>query len=85
LIYGALGDLERSEALHRQSLELNRSLGRREGVAIQLANLGRIYQRRGDLAKTRDCWREARRLYAALDKAEGVRKMDRWLGELAAV
>ena len=86
-IYQTRGDLDQAEAMHRKSLEIERKLGRLEGVADDYGNLGVVYKTRGDPAEARRLWGQAVELFekigmphmvdkvqGLIDKLEGQRK-----------
>ena len=62
--------------MHRKSLALNRSLGRKEGIAGDYANLGNVYKTRGDLAQAKALWNKSLSLYQEMGhpNAEIVRQ-----------
>jgi len=67
LIYQAKGDLDQALKYHKEALEINKQIGRKEGEANQLGNIGLIYQDKGDLGQ-------------ALRRFEEVLAMERELG-----
>jgi tetratricopeptide (TPR) repeat protein len=66
-----LGDLDGAEKLFRESLEINRKLGRLEGQAIQLGKLGLIARTRGDLDGAEKLLRESLEINRKLGRLEG--------------
>lgn len=65
--------------MHRQSLEINEQLGRREGMALAYGSLGSIYKARGDLDQARVLWNRARTLYMELGAQPMVDTIEGWL------
>ncbi len=57
-------------------------LGRLEGMANQYANLGLIYETRGDLKEARTHWTRARDLYEKIGMPHMVAKIQNWLDEM---
>ncbi len=72
LIYRTRGELDKAEQMHRQALEIDEKLGRREGVANQYTNLGLIYQTRGELDKAEQMHRQALEIDEKLGRPEGM-------------
>jgi len=66
------GDLDRGEAMHRKSLEIEEKLGRLEGMASQYGNLGLIYQTRGDLDQAEAMLRKSLEINEKLGRLEGM-------------
>jgi tetratricopeptide (TPR) repeat protein len=53
-IYKTRGELDKAEEFHLKSLEINKTLGRQEGIANVYSNLGVIYRTRGELDKAEE-------------------------------
>ncbi|MEM9752762.1 MAG: tetratricopeptide repeat protein, partial [Planctomycetota bacterium] len=64
-------DLDEAERLHRESLEINRTLGRLKGQANQLGNLGVIARNRRDLDQAERLLRESLEINRTLVRLEG--------------
>ena len=43
ILYSSRGDLDKAEKMYLKSLEINKDLGRKEGMANNYANLGILY------------------------------------------
>ena len=56
--------------------------GRLEGLANQYANLGVIYEVRGDLDEARDLWIKSRDLFQKIGIPHMVSKVEGWLDGL---
>ena len=56
--------------------------GRKEGVAIQLANLGVIEKTRGNLEAARRNWTQSHDLYAEIGMPHMTAKIQSWLDTL---
>ncbi|MDR3635843.1 MAG: tetratricopeptide repeat protein [Isosphaeraceae bacterium] len=67
-----LGEFAEAEASFLRALEINESLGRREGIAIQYGNLGLIYAVRGDLAGAESMYRKSLEIDESLGHREGM-------------
>jgi len=59
LIYETRGELDKAEEMHKKSLEIEKKLGRLEGMAAQYGNLGVIYYTRGKLAQAEEMHRKS--------------------------
>jgi tetratricopeptide (TPR) repeat protein len=59
LIYGRRGELDKAEEMNLKSLEIEKKLGRQEGMARQLGNLGAIHLKRGELDKAEEMHRKS--------------------------
>ncbi|MEM7741252.1 MAG: tetratricopeptide repeat protein [Pseudomonadota bacterium] len=79
------GDLDGAEAYLKQSLALQKELGRKEGMANQLGNLGVIAQVRGDLDGAEAYHQESLTLDKELGRKEGMAKELGNLGLIAQV
>jgi tetratricopeptide (TPR) repeat protein len=58
-LYRTLGNLDKSEEMHKKALEIDQRLGRKKGMAIQYGKLGRVYRRRGELEASEEMHRKA--------------------------
>jgi len=72
LIYRRRGDLAKAEDMHNKSLEINKKLGRLEGMANQYTNLGVIYETKGDLDKAEDMHNKSLEINKKLGRLEGM-------------
>lgn len=61
-----------AEALHRESLELARTIDDRRGIALALADLGMVYRLQRELARSREVLSESLERFSALDDAAGI-------------
>ena len=84
LIYRKRGDLDQAEKMHKRSLEIDKKLGRLEGMAIQYGNLGVVYEQRGDVAKAREYWTEALGLFQQIGMPPEVVMVQGLIDGLAA-
>jgi tetratricopeptide (TPR) repeat protein len=66
----------------KKSLEVDEKLGRLEGMAIQYANLGTVYELRGDIEKAREYWEKAVGLHKKVGMKPEIEKVQRWIEEL---
>lgn len=71
LIYRRKGDLDKAEDMHNKSLEIEKKLGRLEGMANQYGNLGLIYKDRGDLDKAEEMHKKALEIDKTIGRLEG--------------
>jgi hypothetical protein len=74
--------LDEAEKLQRESLQIDRQLGKLEGQATALANLGLIAIQRGDIADARQLWTESHDLFAKVEIPNMVEKLQGWLDGL---
>ncbi|MGA0281336.1 MAG: tetratricopeptide repeat protein, partial [Paracoccaceae bacterium] len=76
------GDLAAAEGYYEQALTLNQELGRKEGMAANYGNLGRLEHARGNMAGARAFWGQARDLYAEIGMPHMVEKLQGWIDSL---
>ena len=81
-LYLARSDLDKAEEMHLKSLEIEKALGRREGMASQYGNLGAVHYARGQVDKARERWIRARDLYADIGMPHMVEKVQGWIDGL---
>ncbi len=72
LAFKSRGDLDDAEKMHKKSLEIEKKLGRLEGMARQYGNLGLIYQTRGDLDKAEEMHKKSLEIEEKLGRLEGM-------------
>ncbi len=72
LIYRTRGDLEKAEEYHLKSLEIEKELGLKEGMASDYGNLGLIYRRQGDLEKAEEHHLKSLEIAKELGRKEGM-------------
>jgi Flp pilus assembly protein TadD len=72
IIYQIRGELDKAEEFYRKSLEIDKALGRQEGMASQYGNLGIIYKTRGELDKAEEFYRKSLDINKALGLQEGM-------------
>ena len=82
LIAQTRGDLDGAERLLRESLEIEKKLGRLEGQASELGNLGAIAEARGHLAEARRLWTQSGDLFARIGMPHMVELVQSWLDGL---
>jgi tetratricopeptide (TPR) repeat protein len=56
LVYRTMGNLDRAEQMHKESLKIAEELGRQELVAGQYGNLGIVYMIRGELVEAEEMY-----------------------------
>lgn len=71
-IFEMRGDLDEAEKMHRKSLEIEKKLGRLEGMASDYGNLGNIFWRRGDLDEAEKMHRKSLAIDEKLGRLEGM-------------
>ncbi len=76
-------DLDKAERFQRESLEINKILGRLEGQSYGLGNLGMIASRRGDLDSAKRLFLEALEIFKRLDRLEEQARTHGNLGMIA--
>ena len=76
------GELDEAEAMQRKALEINETLGRLEGMAIQYSNLGNICKDRSDADGARENWIKARDLYMRAQIRHEAKEMQGWIDGL---
>jgi tetratricopeptide (TPR) repeat protein len=67
---------------YQVSLDMNRRFGNKQGIAFNLANLGDVWRKLGDLQKALACWREALTYIAETGDQATMEKVERWMSEL---
>ena len=82
VIYQTKGDLDKAEEMHLKSLEIDKKLGRLEGMAIDYANLGLIYKQRGDIGKARVYREKAVGLYKKIGIPHMVENVEGLIEEI---
>jgi len=73
--------LDSAIELYEQALAINQEIGSEEGMAYNYANLGIVYQSRGDLDKAKAFWEQTVYLYDSLGSPYAA-EVRRWLSEL---
>jgi tetratricopeptide (TPR) repeat protein len=69
------------EQRYFQSLELNRALERKDGMARDYADLGRFYKQQGNLRKAKEMYQQSVELYQELGDSHAD-VVQQWLTEL---
>ncbi|WP_196764414.1 hypothetical protein, partial [Pseudoalteromonas luteoviolacea] len=64
------------------SLEINESLGRKQGMAIQYANMGCLYKQQDDLIQAKAHWEKALALFEQVGARPQIAQVSIWLAEL---
>lgn len=72
IVYMTRDDLDKAEEMYRKSLDINESLGRKEGIAYQYCNHGNVYLKRGDLDKAEEMYLKALAIDESLGCKEGM-------------
>jgi tetratricopeptide (TPR) repeat protein/energy-coupling factor transporter ATP-binding protein EcfA2 len=72
LIYKKKGDLDKAEDMLNKSLEIEKKLGRLEGMANQYGNLGLIYKDKSNLDKAEEMHKKALEIDKKLGWLEGM-------------
>jgi tetratricopeptide (TPR) repeat protein len=80
-IYLTRGELDKAEEFHLKSLEIEKSLGRQEGMASEYGNLGNIYQIRGELDKACDYWKKSLDLFSDIGAKDKIRIVNKLLDD----
>jgi len=81
-IYQIRGELNKAEELYLKSLEIDKTLGRQQGMAISFCNLGNIYDIRGDLDKAEEFYLKSLDINKALGRQRGMASRSDNLGNL---
>ncbi len=71
-LHKLIGNLDKAELVHDQSLEIDSRLNNKAGMAIDYGSIGLIALTRGDLDKAKAMFREALNLYQQLRDKEGI-------------
>ena len=71
-IYYAIGELDKAEEMHNKALEIDKNLGRLEGMVVQYGNLGLIYITRGELDKAEGMLNKSLEIDKKLGRLEGM-------------
>ena len=72
IIYRTRGKLDKAEEMHKKSLEIEKKLGRLDGIANQYGNLGLICETRGELDKAEEMHKKALEIHEKLGQIVGV-------------
>ena len=62
-----------------KSLEIEEKLGLLEGMASNYANLGVVYETRGEVDKARAYWEKSRDIFAGMGVEHMVEKVQGWI------
>ena len=71
--------LTRAEDMLTRALKLHEELGRKKSMAADYANLGNVYQTRGDMPKACTHLSQAHDLYAQTGESHMVKKVEGWM------
>ncbi len=83
IIYRTRGNLDQAEAMYQKALEVDKALGRKEGMAVDYRNLGSIYETRGHLDRTKIMYRKALALFKAIGAQPQVARTRAYLRDLS--
>ncbi|HCO94926.1 MAG TPA: hypothetical protein DIU00_13405 [Phycisphaerales bacterium] len=72
VFYKMRGHLEKAKQMHLKSLDINRTLGRKDGMARNYGGLGLVYKWRGELDKAEEMFREGLKIDEELGQQEGM-------------
>lgn len=67
---------------YQVSLDMNRKLGNKQGIAFALANLGDVWRKLGDKKRALACWHEAIPYLSEIEDQETAGMVNQWMGEL---
>ncbi len=81
-VYSTRGDLKQAETMFKKSLELNKALGSKTGMAVAYANLGIVYSTRGDLKQAEAMYHRALGLYQDIGAVRNVKQVEGLLAKL---
>lgn len=81
IVYKSLGSIEMAIASYGESLKINRSLDKKEGIAISCRNLGISYEIKKEFDKAREYWKESAAIYKALGSPD-AKTVQGWLDKL---
>ncbi len=68
--------------MFKKTLEIHKKLGDQEGLANDYANLGSVYEQRGDKKKAREYWEKAVGLYKKIGMKPEIKKVEGLLEEI---
>jgi len=71
--------LAKAEDMQKKALEIDKKLGRLEGMASDYSNLGNVYEERGDIGKAREYWEKAVGLCKRIGMPHMVEKVEGWI------
>lgn len=77
-------DLIHASGFYEVSLELNRKLGDKQGIAMTLVNLGDVWQKLGKKGDALGCWREALPYLSELGDQESIGTVNRWIKDIGS-
>jgi tetratricopeptide (TPR) repeat protein len=70
-----------SSGFYEVSLELNRKLGDKQGIAMSLVNLGDVWRKLGKNGNALVCWREALTYLSELGDQGSIETVNQWIKE----
>ena len=68
--------------MYKKSLEIDKKLGRQEGMAINYGNLGLIYKEKGQKDKAHEYWEKALEIFERIGIPHEAARVRKWLDEL---
>ena len=87
--YGSLGnikmqqgELKEAEKLYNKSLEIDKELGRKEGIAATFINLGSIKEKLGELEEAEKLYKKALKIYETYAHTENVNELKQLIEQL---
>ncbi len=81
IIYQTRGKLDKAEEFYLKALEIDKKLGRQEGMASHYGNLGNIYGIRGELDKACEAWQKSLELFTNIGVQDKIDLVSRWIAE----
>ena len=70
---------------YEKALKLNEGLGKKEGIAIQLRNIGDVYSTKGELDKALEYYEKALKIYKEMDVKIGTARILTNIGDIFAL
>ncbi len=65
--------------MYFKGLEIDEALGRKEGMASKYANLGNVYEARGDMPAACRAWTKATALFGEIGVPGKVKLVEGWM------
>lgn len=78
-IYITLGRLDEAEEKLQDILTINKQMGNMEGIARSYANIGSVFEKRGDKEKTREYWNKSLELYEHMGMTHEASEVQGWI------
>lgn len=82
VVYQTCGKLDKAIEFLQKSLDINKELGNKEGMAGTYGNLGLVYQTRSELGKAVEVWHKSLILFTEIGAAPRMTQVQAWLDKI---